>query len=652
MSCHDSASPAGVATGVATVVIAPDSITIVVGARTQLSVSVRDASGNPISDRSVVWSTLDGNTVTLSTSGMVTGLSPGRAMITAVSGGKTDATFVRVIPLLDYAIVAAQFTQAIQPTDGSIPMVLGGNGAAVNVLLSSNGAEVVPMQLSLRLFDAMGDLVRADTVQVTIPHGDAPGYDSPSAQFLLPASALAPGLRWQVVRDPRHIAPDSVPADDVFPREGPAPLLTVAVPALRIRFVPIVLTAYGNVAGNVNTANVLQYVRMLQSIYPLATIEASVGAPLSTPASFGTPPRGGDATMFWSPLLAALDAARITSGDPTTHWIGVVLPPPAFNYIVNGGTAYIPSSGLSSAASTRTAMVTSLGWAGDDAFTRDGVAHELGHNFGRRHAPCGNPENPDHSYPYVGGAIGLTGHDVRAWMDGLWQLAVSHPSASGDIMSYCIPMWVSDYTYRAILTSRGTVAAMRGAAVRAVAEQPVRVFVVRGTVVEGREVTLAPAFTLDARPTRPELDGSYRLEGRASDGRVLFLEDFAPAEIDHAPGVGHFTFAIPIAADVEAALSTIEVRGPAGSARIDRAIAPAALRAAAAIEPQPAGAGLVSVACADANARGILVRDATSGALLGTASAASMRVVAAAGTTLTIVCSDGIRSSSYRVIAP
>ena len=648
-ACHDSASPSAAA--VAAIVVTPDSSTIVVGATTQLSVIVHDTRGNAVSNPSVVWATLDANTVRVSANGIVTGLKPGRAIITATTGGKTDTTYVRVIAVLDYAIAGVQFTQAVQSADGSIAMVLGGNGAAVNVLMSSNGTSVVPMQLVLQLTDATGTLVRADTLQMNLSPGPAPGYDAPTAQFLLPPSALAPGLRWQVLRDPRHSAPDGVAGDDAFPRTGPSPLPAVTVPPLKVRFVPIVLTAYGDVTGNVNAANLPQYVRMLESIYPLATIEASVGASMSTAASFGTPPRGGDATLFWSPVLAEIDAARITSADPTTHWVGVVLPPSTFNYTVTGGIGYIPTSGLSAAAGTRTAVVTSLGWASDDAFTRDGVAHELGHNFGRRHAPCGNPGNLDPAYPYVGGATGLPGHDVRAWMDGLWPYAVTHPAESGDIMSYCTPMWVSDYTYKAILGFRGSVAAMRSAEARVVTAQAVRVIIVRGTVEANRGVTLAPAFILDALPSRPDDPGDYHLEGRAGDGRVLFAHDFAPSETDHAVGVGHFTFAIPLTADVEAALSTIEVRGPAGSARIDRPLAPAALRSEAAIVPQRAGSGLVSFSCADANARGILVRDERSGVLLGTASGAVMHAGVTPGTPVLVVCSDGIRSSSYRVIA-
>ena len=39
-------------------------------------------------------------------------------------------------------------------------------------------------------------------------------------------------------------------------------------------------------------------------------------------------------------------------------------------------------------------------------------AHELGHNFGRNHAPCGSPPNVDPAYPYPGADIGTLGCDI------------------------------------------------------------------------------------------------------------------------------------------------------------------------------------------------------------------------------------------------
>ena len=41
------------------------------------------------------------------------------------------------------------------------------------------------------------------------------------------------------------------------------------------------------------------------------------------------------------------------------------------------------------------------------------MAHELGHNMGSSHAPCGGAGGPDPSYPYPGGSIGAWGYDFR-----------------------------------------------------------------------------------------------------------------------------------------------------------------------------------------------------------------------------------------------
>lgn len=71
------------------------------------------------------------------------------------------------------------------------------------------------------------------------------------------------------------------------------------------------------------------------------------------------------------------------------------------------------------------------------------LAHELGHNHGREHAPCGvSPSDPN--YPYSGGLIGVWGYDSRSG-------SLQDPSRCADIMSYCDPQWVSDYTYQAFL---------------------------------------------------------------------------------------------------------------------------------------------------------------------------------------------------------
>jgi hypothetical protein len=553
---------------VATVEVLPDSFDLGIDLVRQLTATLRRASGTIITGRLIEWTTSDAGVATVSASGAVTAKSPGRAVITATSEGKFDTAVViaKIVPQ-DYSIVNVQWTQAIQLGDGTIPMVLNGNGAAVNVLIASTVQSATPMKVVLRIFDAGGTLVSADTATTSGTINASPTMQSPTVQFRLPPSALVPQMKWQVVRDPQGLVTDADATNDVFPRVGTPTLPMVSVPSIAIRFVPIVLTVHNNTTGNVSAGNMAEYLRTVRSVHPLATIATTVGSSFATNLSFGTPPEdGGNITTFWSPLLAQLDGARLASPDPTEYWVGVVLPPNGFTYTQSGGIAYIPASGASSGSGTRTALVTSAGWASDPGFTRETTAHELGHNFGRRHAPCGGPANPDPSYPYSGGLIGLTGFDVRGWMDGRSPVATVMPPTTGDIMSYCYPVaWISDYTYRGVLTFRGTVAAARAAQVAAITAPAARSLMVRGTVERG-SVTLEPAQTVVARATRPErTTGRYRLEGRASDGRVLFAYDFEPSEIDHAPDIGHFAFAIPVSAGLEAALATIEVRGPNGA---------------------------------------------------------------------------------------
>lgn len=72
------------------------------------------------------------------------------------------------------------------------------------------------------------------------------------------------------------------------------------------------------------------------------------------------------------------------------------------------------------------------------------LAQEIGHAFGRAHAPCGNPGGPDPSYPtygsYPSGSIGEFGFDTSSSQ-------VFNPSSTYDFMSYCGPVWVSPHTY-------------------------------------------------------------------------------------------------------------------------------------------------------------------------------------------------------------
>src|SRR5207302_1139365 len=135
-------------------------------------------------------------------------------------------------------------------------------------------------------------------------------------------------------------------------------------------------------------------------VHPLGIVNAHVGASLTTNANFGTPPTSGGAAAFWQQLIAEIDLARLADPtEPDANWYGVVRPPPGFTYTEFGGFSYIPTSGTNTGAGTRTSAAVQVGWFSNPIQARNLVAHEIGHTFGRRHAPCGAAASPDPLFP-------------------------------------------------------------------------------------------------------------------------------------------------------------------------------------------------------------------------------------------------------------
>ena len=207
--------------------ITPDSVTVAIGSTAQLQAA--DVSGQPVAG--VVWTTGDATRVTVSAAGVVAAVAAGRVVVTATAGGRQGTAIIRSAVAKNFS-VDAQITQGTQSADGSIPMVLGGNAAVVNVTVRTSQAGSEPMQLVLRLFAASNGLIRSDTFRMTTALSTAPTFLTPSAQFLVAASQLAAIASWQVVRDPKGDIPDTDPTDDVYPRIGRATLAKMTVPAL------------------------------------------------------------------------------------------------------------------------------------------------------------------------------------------------------------------------------------------------------------------------------------------------------------------------------------------------------------------------------------------------------------------------------------
>jgi uncharacterized protein YjdB len=119
-------------TPVATVVVRPDRVDAVVGSRTQLTATALDASQATLAGRGIIWTTSNASVATVDAAGVVTGVGPGSAVITATSEGKSaSSTFsiaqgavasVTVTPS-PITMVAGQSTQlaaAARDASGSV----------------------------------------------------------------------------------------------------------------------------------------------------------------------------------------------------------------------------------------------------------------------------------------------------------------------------------------------------------------------------------------------------------------------------------------------------------------------------------------------------------------------------------------------------
>jgi len=102
---------------VASVAVSPASASIQVSETVQLIATARDANGNPLSGRTIIWSSDNTVVATVSSSGLVTGKVAGSATITATSEGQSRSSAVTVTTLSCWTSAGAWQNIAI-PSQG------------------------------------------------------------------------------------------------------------------------------------------------------------------------------------------------------------------------------------------------------------------------------------------------------------------------------------------------------------------------------------------------------------------------------------------------------------------------------------------------------------------------------------------------------
>ena len=518
-------------------------------------------------------------------------------------------------PGLNLAIEAVQLQQVVQTYGGGVPLITG-RDALVRVFVRASEPNATLPQARIRLYDGAQQVVSLTAsgpgsgVPTVVNEGDlASSWNVP-----VPASLLKPGLRILVDVDPSNLVAESVEDDNTWPSSGTPLTLDVRnVPALAVRLVPIAQTSTG-LTGNVTESNSAQYYDAVRRLMPVNQLTMDVRQPYTT----NLPPlQAGDGNGSWVALLNELNALRAAEGS-SAHYYGVAKVPYESGII---GISFLPS-------------VVAAGWdvLPNAAST---MVHELGHNFGRQHSGSCQSGGIDGAYPYPGGNIGVYGYDAST--------ASLRPPFTPDIMGYCSQRWISDYTYTGILGFRETSSLAQVLA----STEPSPGLLVWGRI-GASGVVLEPAFEVTAPARLPATGGPHQIEVLDESGKVLASFQFRGEQVVDVPRMEdeHFAFVIPFR--VFGGVSPARLRLSAAGRRVELTARLQTSRAQLADDLSPTvqrvSPSHVRVMWRDAPGRGVLVRDAQTGAILTFARGGRAEVVSRSNS-LDLTLSDGVRSA-------
>ena len=322
----------------------------------------------------------------------------------------------------------AYLTQAVQSRRYPVPLVAG-EEALLRVFVTASdagGARVPPVRARFYVDGRERHVVDIPAGSTPIPSEVDEGSFKASANARVPADVVQPGLEWVVEIDPDGMLGPGLGLTRRIPESGRWPVDVREMPVFNLTVIPFVQSSEPDtsivelveaMAADPEGHELLWDTRTLLPIRDL-DVTAHESVMVSTNNAFG--------------LLAETEMIRAMEGAGG-HYMGTIAGP------VSGGAAGVANLG------------------GKDSFvTPDSsvIAHELGHNFGLDHAPCG--VLADATYPHDDGSIGAWGYDFR---EGGRIVSPETP----DLMSYCRPRWIGDYHFSNALRFRLRTAAPEGA---------------------------------------------------------------------------------------------------------------------------------------------------------------------------------------------
>lgn len=398
-------------------------------------------------------------------------------------------------PPPDLSIGAFEITQATQNLNNTVPLVAG-KAAIVRVYAqtdASNGVAGVYVSVSgTRNGSPLAGsplLLGPKSVSTTWSRGNL----STSFNFSLPSTWLSGAVTLQIRVDPNNTI-------DEGSKENNNTTSFLAnfnnVPAMDVKVVPI---TYIDPVTNLEfpPASSTYLAPGLVRMYPIsaATVtRRSAGLEWDDNLRIDT---------NWYNLLSRIATIKSTDEAPDSQvYYGLV---PLFT---EWGYSWF-SSGVAGIGYVGARVSAGLADASNYGLSGSDIAnHEIGHNLGREHAPCG-VDGEDPTYPYVGGLIGQ--HGLRIDL-----MQIFDPAIYADIMGYCDPVWISDYNYQALYNAQVATASMAQIS-------PVRVesLLVRAHLPEDGAIQLEPAYVFESVPDSLPQHSDYVLELLDASGALV-----------------------------------------------------------------------------------------------------------------------------------
>ncbi len=342
------------------------------------------------------------------------------------------------------------------------------------------------------------------TGPATLPTATNPAELNQTFRATVPANWVVAGMEVRLHADPSNQIGESNEADNHLILKPSVGIGTV----LPLTLVPVVQPGQ-------TSQPALPSVDLLRDMLPVREVQATTRPPFSYGATVG------NASSDWSNLLSALRSLRTSDGSGR-YYYGVVRVGYSSGIAGIGYVGFPVSAGWDSSSSAARIMV-----------------HEIGHNLGRGHAPCNVTGEP--GYPYQGGSIGTWGYNVASGV-------LFNPAQYKDVMSYCNPQWISDYSYTGM---QGFLEARPPSAQSQSQGRAQEVLLFSGRI-RGGQLQFNPVIKLQAVPDMPQ-PGAYKLRLDTDGGVVEASFQTEAVEAPHGPGQPpggawseeHFSFSLP-----------------------------------------------------------------------------------------------------------